>query len=109
MMDGSVVVEGQVRRGACGRFVPGVSGNVAGKRKGTRNRATILAAALAADEDGTIARVVIDKAKAGDIVTARFLLGLLVPKPRGRTIELDLPASYGEDFVKVAGTLECFG
>src|SRR5450432_2985973 len=92
VMDGSVWVEGQAGRGAHGRFVPGVSGNPAGKRKGTRNRATVLAAALAADESGAVARVVIDKALAGDAVTARFLLGLLAPKLRGRPIELDLPA-----------------
>jgi hypothetical protein len=101
-MDGSVLVERQVQRGARGRFAPGVSGNPAGKRKGTRNRATALAAALAADEDGTIARVVIDKAVAGDAVAARFLLGLLVAKPRGRAIELDLPECHTPDDIVAA-------
>jgi hypothetical protein len=84
--------------GSCGE----VSRNPAGKRKGTRNPATILAAALAADEGGTVARVVIDKAVAGDAVTARFLLGLMAPKPRGRTIELDLPACNSPDDIVAA-------
>ena len=37
--------------------------------------------------------MVIDKAKAGDAVAARFVLGLLYPRPRGRTITLALPAA----------------
>src|SRR5450432_2379275 len=91
MMDGSEWGAAQTVRNGSGRFAPGISGNPAGKRKGTRNRATVLAEALAADESGALARVVIDKALAGDAVTARFLLGLLTPKPRGRAIALDLP------------------
>jgi hypothetical protein len=78
-------------RDASGRFMPGTSGNPAGKRPGTRNRKTVLAEALRDGEDTTVARVVIDKATAGDAVAARFLLSLLSPKPRGRPIELDLP------------------
>ncbi len=38
-----------------------------------------------------VARAVIDKAKEGDAVSARFLLGLLCPRPRDRAITLDLP------------------
>jgi hypothetical protein len=78
-------------RDAAGRFVPGTSGNPAGKKPGTRNRRTVLAEALWDGEDTAVARVVIDKALAGDAVAARFLLGLINPKPRGRAIELDLP------------------
>src|SRR5471032_716262 len=78
-------------RDGAGRFVAGMSGNPAGKRPGTRNRKTVLAEALRDGEDAAVARVVIDKALAGDAVTARFLLGLLSSKPRGRAITLDLP------------------
>jgi hypothetical protein len=56
------------------------------------NERWTLRAALAAGEDKAIARVVIDKAKAGDVTSARFLLRLLCPRPRGRTITLALPA-----------------
>jgi hypothetical protein len=87
-MDGT---ELGVTRDSTGRFLPGASGNPAGKRPGTRNRKTVLAEALRDGEDTGVARLVIDKALAGDGVAARFLLGLLSPKPRGRTIELDLP------------------
>jgi len=72
-----------ITRDANGRFVPGQSGNPAGKRLGARNRASILAEALRCGEAENIARVVIDKAVAGDAVAARFCLGLLTPKPRG--------------------------
>jgi hypothetical protein len=78
-------------RDAAGRFVAGQSGNPAGKRPGTRNRRTILMAALRDGEDVTAARVVIDKAVAGDAVAARFLVAMISPRPRGQTIHLDLP------------------
>jgi hypothetical protein len=87
-MDGSGPI---TTRGADGRFLPGSSGNPAGKKPGTRNRATILREMLASGEDAKLARIVIDKALAGDVVTARFLLDRLEPKPRGRPIHLDLP------------------
>jgi hypothetical protein len=79
------------RRDFRGRFVPGQSGNPAGKQPGTRNRATMLREALADGEDATVARIVIDKALAGDAVAARFIVDRLTPRPRGREIELDLP------------------
>jgi hypothetical protein len=78
-------------RDAAGRFVTGQSGNPAGKRPGTRNRRTLLMAALRDGEDVTAARVVIDKAVSGDAVAARFLVALISPRPRGQTIHLDLP------------------
>jgi len=78
-------------RDAGGRFLPGQSGNPAGKRPGTRNRATLIREAFDEGEEMAVARSVIDKAKSGDVVSARFLLGLLCPRPRGRAITLDLP------------------
>jgi hypothetical protein len=73
-----------------GRFVPGQSGNPAGKKPGTRNRATMLREALNEGEDRMAARVVIDKALAGNLVAARFVVDRLTPRPRGREITLDL-------------------
>src|SRR5229473_1583339 len=74
-----------------GRFVPGQSGNPAGKVPGTRNRATLLHAALDSEDGPAMARVIIDKAVAGDVVTARFCLDRLEPRPRSRAIAIDLP------------------
>src|SRR5579872_5944734 len=88
IMDGS----GQtIARSSNGRFRPGCSGNPAGKKPGTRNRATVIREALAEGEAADVARVVIEKALAGDAVAARFLLERLEPKPRGRAIHLELP------------------
>src|SRR4051812_39486345 len=81
----------ELERDASGRFAPGQSGNPAGKRPGTRNRKTVLMQALRDGESETVARVIIDKALSGDAVAARFCLGLISPRPRGRTIHLDLP------------------
>src|SRR6185437_16739503 len=83
--------QGSARDGR-GRFVPGQSGNPAGKAPGTRNRATLLRAALDSEEGPAMARVIIDKALAGDVATAKFCLDRLEPKPRGRAVEIDLPA-----------------
>jgi pyridoxamine 5'-phosphate oxidase len=94
-MDGSVWVEGRAGRDRGERFVAGVSGNPAGKRKGTPNRMTMLRLALEADESSAIARVVIDRALAGDMVAARLCLGLIMPKARSRPVELDLPECGG--------------
>src|SRR5437868_11675679 len=75
-----------------GRFVAGQSGNPSGKAPGTRNRASLLREALDSEEGPAMARVVIDKALAGDVVTAKFCIARLMPKPRDRGIEIDLPA-----------------
>ena len=93
-MDGSAH---GAQRDANGRFVAGHSGNPSGKKPGTRNRATVLREALRDGEDAAAARIVIDKALSGNQVAARFVVDRLMPRPRGRTIELDLPA--GADFL----------
>src|SRR6266436_8989375 len=81
--EGSIMDGGDtnITRDANGRFVPGQSGNPAGKRPGTRNRASVLAEALLCGEAENIARVVIDKAVKGDAVAARFCLDRLSPRP----------------------------
>src|SRR5229473_739169 len=84
-----------VVRDATGRFLPGRSGNSAGKKPGTRNRATLLREALNEGEDRAAARLVIDKALAGNLVAARFVVDRLMPRPRGRAIELELPDGAG--------------
>jgi hypothetical protein len=85
------VSKSQASRDSAGRWLPGQSGNPAGKLPGTPNRATMLATALADHEGNTIARVIIDKALKGDAVAARFIIGHLTPRPRGRPIALDMP------------------
>jgi hypothetical protein len=97
-------------RDASGRFLPGQSGNPAGKKPGTRNRATEIREMLAEGDETAVARTVIDKAKSGDGVAARFLLGLLCPRPRprGRAIALALPdgARAGDTVAAFNATLQ---
>jgi hypothetical protein len=97
-------------RDAGGRFLPGHSGNPLGKKPGRRNRATEIRAMLAEGEEAAVARTVIDKAKSGDAVAARFLLGLLCPRPRprGRAIALALPdgARAGDTVAAFNATLQ---
>jgi hypothetical protein len=97
-------------RDAGGRFLPGRSGNPLGKKPGTRNRAAEIRAMLAEGEEAAVARTVIDKAKSGDAVAARFLLGLLCPRPRprGRAIALALPdgARAGDTVAAFNATLQ---
>jgi hypothetical protein len=76
-----------------GRFVPGQSGNPAGKKPGTVHRATALRAALRDGEAEAAARVIIDKAVAGSVTAARFVLDRIDPKPRGRPVEFDVADS----------------
>src|SRR5260370_8322753 len=87
-MDG---INNAAMRDANGRFAPGISGNPAGKKPGTRNRATVLRKALAEGEDIAAARIVIDKALAGDVVAARFVVDRLTPRPPRRANPLPLP------------------
>src|SRR5258707_9194380 len=90
------------RRDANGRFVPGQSGNPAGKKPGTRNGATVLREALADGEGVAAARIVIDKALAGNGVAARFIIDRLEPRPRGRAVTLDLPVGASAGAVGAA-------
>ena len=58
--------EKQAKHANKGRFTKGKSGNPAGKPRGTRNRATMLAEALLDGETEEIVRSVIGRAKGGD-------------------------------------------
>ena len=83
-----------------GRFRPGQSGNPAGKKPGTLNRATLLGRWLAEADADRIAQAVIRRALEGDTIAARFVLARIDAKPRGRPVRLDLPtdATLAERF-----------
>ena len=72
-------------------YLKGQSGNPAGKRPGTRNRATIIAEAMLDCETRPLVRHVIDEAKGGDNVMARFCVGRILPPRRERPVRFDLP------------------
>ncbi len=70
---------------------PGQSGNPAGRPKGSRNKATLLA--LAAMEGGLdeIVKRIIEAAKMGDMAAARLVVDKLIPAAKDRPISITLP------------------
>lgn len=81
----------QKRQTPKGRFLPGQSGNPAGRPPGTRNRATTLAQELLDGEAQALARVAVDLALGGDLEALRLCLSRIVPPVRERAIEIELP------------------
>ena len=84
-------------RGPGRRFLPGQSGNAAGKPKGTRNQATMLAERLLDGEAEKIVRAVIEKAKQGDMIALRLCLERIVPPRRDRPVHFTIPAMNSAD------------
>jgi amidase len=79
-----------------GRWRKGQSGNPAGRRKGSRNRATLWAEAMVEGDLETVMRGVLDSAKDGDGVAQRFCASRLMPAARERRIALpELPEPTG--------------
>jgi hypothetical protein len=72
-------------------FVIGQSGNPAGKRPGTRNRATIIAEELLDSATRPMLRRAIADAEEGDGVMARFCLGRIIGPRRERPVRFELP------------------
>src|SRR5271170_4131330 len=79
-------------RDARGRFQPGCSGNPAGKKPGTLNRATILRRVMDERDEERIGCLILERALKGDWAALRFMHERLEPKPRARPITLDFPA-----------------
>ena len=83
MTDTSPADEPQPPRGR-----PFAQGNP-GRRLGSKNKASLIAASLLAGQTEELMRIAIDIAKAGDKDMLKFLLGRVLPKERA--IRLDLP------------------
>jgi hypothetical protein len=83
-------------RDETGRFQPGHSGNPTGRRKGSKNRATLWAEAMLKGNAEEVMRAVMERAKGGDAVAQRFVLSRLLPPARERCVSLPgLPAPSG--------------
>lgn len=78
------------------KFLPGKSGNPAGRPKGSRNRHSLLRESLvtAAEAREVVAKLV-ESAKAGDTGAAGILMDRLWPKlrPQAPVAQFDLPAA----------------
>ena len=88
------------------QFQKGQSGNPAGRPRGARNRQTIAAEKLFADDAEVLARVAIDLAKAGDIAALRLCLDRICAPHRHRPVAFEMPAlGVAADAVGAMGTL----
>jgi hypothetical protein len=80
---------GQTHKG--GPWAPGVSGNPAGMKVGTRHRATRMAEKLMAGDAEAVVNAVVTAAKGGDMTAARLVLDRIAPPCREAPVSLDLP------------------
>lgn len=70
-----------------------------GRKPGSRNRSTVIAAAVLEGDQEALIRKAVELAKAGDVPMLKFLLGRLLP--RERIIKFDLPTiSFADDATK---------
>ena len=93
-------------------FQKGRSGNPAGRRPGSRNRATLAAEALLEGEAQALTRKAIELAIAGDTTALRLCLERIVPQRKSRAVAFeapridrveDLAGAIGSIFQEVAG------
>jgi len=91
----------QVRKG--GRFAPGQSGNPAGRRVGSSNRATILAQGLLDGDAEAIVRKAVELAKEGDAVALKLCIERIMPR-RERSLSIDMRRiERAHDLVQAVG------
>jgi hypothetical protein len=83
-------------------FLKGRSGNPTGRRAGSRNRATLAAAALLAGECEALTRKAVELALAGDPTALRLCIERILPPCRERPVKLALPPIESADDVAAA-------
>ena len=76
-------------------FEKGRSGNPAGRLTGSRNKATLAAAALLAGESEALTRKAVEMALDGDPTAMRLCMERVLPPCRERTVEFSLPPIEG--------------
>lgn len=77
-----------------------------GRRPGSKNRTTLIAAALLDGESEALVRKAVQLANAGNVVILKFLLGRILP--RERLITLELPRlHFADDVVEALGCIVC--
>jgi hypothetical protein len=75
-----------------------------GRKPGSKNRNTLVLAALLEGESEALLRTGIQRALGGDVVMLKFLLGRLLPRERPVTIELP-QMLFADDGVEALGSI----
>ena len=83
-------------------FEKGRSGNPAGRRRGSRNRATLAAAVLLEGKSEALTRKAVELALTGDPVALRLCIERILPVCRERAVRLALPPIEGAGDVSAA-------
>jgi len=78
-------------RGPNGRFQPGKSGNPRGRSRGSRNRATLLAASLLEGQAQDLVQQAIGLALAGDVVALRLCVERILAPRRLERVQFAMP------------------
>ncbi|WP_206185984.1 DUF5681 domain-containing protein [Sphingosinicella sp. BN140058] len=91
-------------RATTGQFLPGRSGNPAGRPRGARNKASRLLEMLSDGEEEAIARAVIERALAGEWPALRACFTRLMPPAKSAAVEIDLPDTATRADVAEAGS-----
>ena len=82
---------------------PFANGNP-GRKRGSKNRTTVVAAALLDGEAEALVRKAVELAKAGNVPMLKLLLSRILP--RERLVELDLPPmNFADDAVATLGAI----
>ena len=84
-------------------FLPGVSGNPAGRRPGTKTRKQALVESLFEGEVAEIAQKALEMAREGNTECIRMVLDRVAPVRRGRPVNFKLPP-----FSAAADIVKCF-
>lgn len=71
-------------------FVKGASGNPNGRPKGSRNKATLAMQELLDDEAEEITRIVINRAKKGDMTAIKLVMERICPPRRDMPVYFDV-------------------
>jgi hypothetical protein len=78
------------------------SGNPAGRRPGSRNKATFAAAALLAGESEALTRTAVELALAGDPTAMRLCIARILPPCRDRAVKFALPPIESTEDISAA-------
>jgi hypothetical protein len=73
------------------RFQPGQSGNPAGRPRGSRNKATVIAEKLLDDSAGELTTAAIARAIGGDSAALRACMDRIAPRLRHRPLDFAMP------------------